>query len=220
MMSSRLRIAHRWNRLDRGFALLIVLMAVVILLLLYFADLSIFTTGPLPQRKHRGAGTNEPMPWEEESRLVAAGQTPQGPNPGQPAITKAVSLTGPVTFEGEPRGQIVLNLRPNGYVDGRWQCRYSYRKSHYGIQAEFVGNIDPSKTYIDRDGQPVGSKLFFITKGRYTQTSEQADADSGFSSEGTVYVTGWVEPNFSASGQITITTDKSWYASYPWSTKP
>ena len=58
------------------------------------------------------------------------------------------------------------------------------------------------------------SKLYFITKGTYKQTAYNAKTGTKTLDEGLVYVTGWLNTDYSVSGLITITTDKTWSATY------
>jgi len=58
------------------------------------------------------------------------------------------------------------------------------------------------------------SMLYFITKGTYKQACRNTEAGTETSEAGLVYVTGWLCPDYSVNGLVTITTDRSWSASY------
>jgi len=204
--------AHRESR--GGFALLILLVAVAILLMLYAADLSMLT-GPLPRAK-KAKSQKQTLPWDEEHRLGIALEQAAKTTPQQPVIDEAMTLKCAVTRKGNRRGDIAITIRPNGQVDGNWRCSYTHEKTNYRIEADFAGNLDPTKVYTDQRGQADETKLFFITKGNYRQDTNQARSERVSTTEGVVYVTGWIEPELSAFGQITITTDKSWHAVYVW----
>ena len=138
------------------------------------------------------------------------------PDPPKPQLSKPIRIAADVLREGNPRGIITLEFATNGEVSGKWDCSYAYEQSQYSYAAGFKGNIDVEETYVDQDGNQDESKLFFITKGTFTKTT--ANQTSGISSgtDGCVYVTGWLNPDHSAHGRITITTDETWSAVYTW----
>jgi len=202
----------------RAFVLLIVLAAVAILIMLYAAQLSIFSVGKFPGERH-DKGT---VPWTEEARIWDPNKpVPRlKPDSRKPAINTELKLQAPVKRNGSDRGQITLIFGTDGLVDGFWDCTYSHSQINYSIESDFTGNIDPAKTYTTRTGKDV-SKLFFITRGSYTQTIKNFNTGQTSITTGLIYTTGYLNKDLSAFGTITITdSDKSWYATYTWHTQP
>jgi hypothetical protein len=94
-----------------------------------------------------------------------------------------------------------------------WYSEYSNEDRDYIMEATFAGNIDTDRTYSE--GEAIDeSKLYFITKGTYKQTAYNAETGTKTLDEGLVYVTGWLGADYSVNGLITITTDKTWSATY------
>ena len=60
------------------------------------------------------------------------------------------------------------------------------------------------------------SYLYLYTMGHYTETIYDRKTTQGGVNGGHVYVTGWMRPDGSAFGTLTITTDKKWHAEYQW----
>ena len=214
---------HYHGRYHRGgFVLLLVLAAVAILMLLYFIDINALF-GPSIPLKERSA---RHRPWLEEDRIVPADRLIKPPGPPKPELNEPIHLTAPVFLDDSKRGTVALDLTIAGEVSGSWHCEYSHDNRDYSFDAAFTGNIDITKTYskgetTDKPSPSEGldkSKLYFITKGNYTQTVYNVEADSETSEQGLVYVTGWLGPDYSAEGLITITTDKTWSATYAWQT--
>ena len=203
------------ERSREGFAILIVLVAVVIMMLLYFIDIrAIF--GPKHSMK-----SDKPTsrPWLEEDRLVGPDDFIKMPKPPKPIIDEDFTVTCFVTSEGSNRGAVRLEFNTLGEVEGSWSCRYLQNDRENSFEADFAGNIDITKTFSDKDGKDK-SKLYFITKGTYTQSRYNTKTARVTEETGIVYTTGWLEANYTAFGLITITDkEHSWSASYDWQTE-
>lgn len=206
-----------WNRMNfalrarRGSVLLALLMGIVILMALYFLDIrTIF----------RPAGkTSKPgdvLPWVEEDRLVGSTQFVQLPAPPKPTLDKERKISAPVFRGGDERGRIEMVIRTDGTLAGTWNCEYTQNSVLRKMDAAFKGNIDISKTFQNSDGENP-SYLYLYTKGDYSENATDQKTQQWSSSEGgLVYVTGWLRPDGSAQGTLTITTDKKWHAEYQW----
>ncbi len=197
-----------------GFAILIVLVAIAIMLLLYSMDIKAIFGPNLPTKY----SPKDQRPWLEEERILGPDQIIKMPEAPKATLDEDLSLTGAVTLKGEDRGEVRLRFTTMGEVSGSWYCEYSHEDRDYRYEATFAGNIDIDKTYTDKQGEDK-SLLYFITKGRYTQTvynqqTQQASEDKGF-----VYTTSWLDTDYSAFGMITITTDKTWSATYDFQTE-
>jgi len=191
--------------------LLVVLLAVAILMLLYFIDINALFGPSIPPKKRSA----KHRPWLEEDRIVPSDRLIKPSEPPKPELNKPFTLTAPVFLDDSERGTVALDFTVAGEVSGSWHCEYSHDNRNYTFDATFTGNIDVTKTYVEND-EANKSKLYFITKGNYTQTVYNVEASSETSDQGLVYVTGWLGPDYSAEGLITITTDKTWSATYTW----
>jgi hypothetical protein len=199
------------NRHSGGFALIIILVAMAILLLLYFTQIDVLFEPASPGKSTR----TEHRPWLEEDRIVPGDKLIKPPRPPRPKLNEPITLTAPVFLDDSRRGIITVGFTAVGEVGGSWGCEYSHGNRDYALDAVFTGNIDITKTYSE-GGTTDKSKLYFITKGNYTQTAYNVEVGAKTSEQGLVYVTGWLAPDHSAEGLITITTDKTWSATYAW----
>jgi hypothetical protein len=86
---------------------------------------------------------------------------------------------------------------------------------HYIINANFKGNIDPSKIYSDEDGEDP-SKLYFITRGKYLTLETNYETNKVRKINGQIYVVGWLTSEFTAFGQIHMTPNKKTQRIYKW----
>ncbi len=197
----------------RGSALLALLVSVAILLALFFVDFkSIFR--PKPQLSKSG----EVLPWFEEDRLVGPSKPIKLPTPPKPALgDQDFTITAKVTRQGQERGRIEMEFRPDGLIEGVWNAQFTQDKREAEFSANFNGNIDVTKTYQDLNGEQPGY-LFFFTKGKYTETIYDRKTTRGSVNGGLIYVTGWIRPEGGMFGKLTITTDKKWHGEYDWDT--
>ena len=193
----------------RGFAILIVLIAVAIVMMLYMVNMTaIFGPGT-------GAASSEKPLWDEENRILGPDVFIKPPKAPKPLLNNPVSLIGTITRNDNYRGDIAIEFNTIGEVAGNWGGSYQYENAEYTFEAEFAGNIDVSKTY-SADGQTDKSKLYFITKGEYRQTVFNKKTENLSATEGIIYVAGWLWPDYSGNGKMVITTDKTWSAEYLW----
>jgi hypothetical protein len=197
----------------RGIAGLILLIGIAIVAMLMMIQMkAFFRTPPKPFKPI----TDINRPWLQCDKILDSDRLITLPDPPKPQLSKPIRIVTDVRREENSRGRITLEFAETGEVSGNWKCSYAYEERLYSYKADFKGNIDVEETYIGKDGKEDKSKLFFITKGRFTKTT--ANQSSGISSdtEGDVYVTGWLSPDHSAHGRITITTDETWSAVYTW----
>lgn len=196
-----------------GYALLVLLLAIVIVALLYMIDLTAMF-GPA-EKIDRYAE----RPWFEEKRLLAEKDFPvkQTGKKGKVVIKNKTVLSGTVQRKEENRGNIEISIDPNGKAYGRWNCAYQYPESSYTISAEFTGNIDPTKTYEDKTGKNK-QLLYLITKGQYQQTKTDIKTASQWLSEEAIYVVGWINKDNSAKGKLFLMTTDGGNAEYDWQT--
>ena len=196
-----------------GFAGLVVLVAIAIVMLLMMMQMkAFFRTRPKPLIPI----TDINRPWLESDKILDSDQLITLPEPPKPQLSKPIQIAADVRREENPRGKITIEFATNGEVSGKWKCSYAYKDRQYSYTADFKGNIDVEETYVDRDDRSDESQLFFITRGDYTKTIANQNTGESSDTEGCVYVTGWLGPDHSAHGRITITTDETWSAVYTW----
>ena len=207
-----------YGRRESGFAILIVLVAVAILMLLYFVNISTIFN---PSRGGTKRAAVE-RPWFEEDRIVAADAEVKLSRRPKPLVDEPVEIRAAVKRDEQDRGEMLIEFDVDGRVRCEWSCEYVHGDRSYSYSAESAGNIDAKKKFIrDGDGAADKSQLYFITKGRYERVTAGAGNVEGPSLEkGVFYVTGWLSPEHSATGKITITTDRTWLGVYEFSGAP
>jgi len=201
---------------DGGFVLLTLLVAVAILLLLYVVytqNIFHFSAGTT---KDRYSDPNA-YPWEEEHLFIddvldgydMGGRRP--PFSDQPPLKEALRYITDVYAGNEPRGEIELYVWTDGDVSGSWSAAYvekTDRNRYYETVEEyregnktnsFKGNTAPLKIYKDDRGEDK-SRLYFITKGEFLLYERREDRTI----TGTIYVTGWVDKNYNAEGELVL----------------
>ncbi len=200
------------GRLNRknGFAVLIVLVAVAIVMMLYMVNMTaIFGPGTSTAPRER------PL-WEDEDRIVGLDVFIKLPKAPQPSLDDSVAVMGQVTRKDSYRGDIAIEFNTVGEIAGNWHGSYRHDNKKYTFEAQFAGNIDVSKTY-SADGRIDKSKLYFITKGEYTQTVLNEKTENSSATQGIIYVAGWLSPDYSAHGKLAITTEeRDFSAEYLW----
>jgi len=189
-----------------------VLVAIVILMMLYFIDIqAIF--GPNLKNK---SGKPTLRPWLQEDRLAGPDELIKMPKPPKPTIDEDFAVTADVTSDGAGRGKVILEFNTAGEVTGNWSCEYSNNDRDYSFAADFAGNIDVTKTFSDDRGQNE-SLLFVITKGKYTRRIYNGQTNRTTEEAGIIYVTGYLAGDYTAAGQIVITDkEHSFSASFNW----
>jgi hypothetical protein len=193
-----------------GYALLLMLLIIVVICGLIWLDPS-----ALFQKRRDSSG--ELLPWKEHFRLLKPGQECKEPSEEQAAIEHTLIFTTEAKQEDEPRGEIHLMIRANGRIEGSWGAEYNPRPqlNYLVMGANFKGNIDPSKIYSDEYGEDQ-SKLYFIAKGKFLILESRLESGRVRSVKGHIYVTGWLDPDYNATGRITITSDKRSFERFTW----
>jgi len=204
----------RGDRYGHGYVLLLVLAAIAILAILYVIQMEAFF-GPVAPGRRTAA---EHRPWLEEDRIVPGDKLIKPPRPPKPMIDEPLTLRTRVQMSESARGTATFEFAVSGEVKGTWYSEYSNKARDYTMEAAFAGNIDTSKTYSEGETTDE-SRLYFITKGAYKQMAYNVETGTKTLDEGLVYVTGWLNTDYSVSGLITITTDKTWSASYEFETE-
>ena len=191
-----------------GFAILIVLVAVAILMLLYFLQIDAFFS---PGQSHEPAGIEE-HPWVLEDFLIPDGEDIKLPRRPKLELEEPFSITAPVSRNKAGRGEVAVAFNTDGRIRATWQCIYEQAGADYRVDAQMNGNIHVKRTYQDEAGKDK-SRLFLIARGRYTKTplSESAETEG---EKGIAWLIGWIGPDRTIQGHVTLTTDQQWAAVY------
>ena len=207
MQSTKLRRLSRANH--RGAVLIIMLLLIVVFGALFWFD-------PMALIKSSDSG----MPWNEEFRLVRAGEEVRQPNEGQPKILDNLCFPAKIVEDGEVRGGISLYILTDGRIKGTWGGAYNPRPEMTWevVGSRFKGNIDPSKIYSDEDGEDP-TKLYFIGRGQFLILETNSKTNRIRTAKGGIYVTGWLDEEYNAIGKVTVTSDKKSYKEYCWQRK-
>lgn len=156
-------------------------------------------------------------PWKEWRLRQSSEKPQQEPSEEQPDITETVRFDTNAELRSEPRGEIWLAMHPDGTVMGSWYGRY-YKKPKINFDimgGGFNGHTYPRKIYRGEDGED-RSKLYFIAKGTFLVAETDFEKDKLIHRSGDIYVTGWVSPDYSAMGKITITSDEKYFETFDW----
>ncbi len=166
--------------------------------------------------------TDNSLPWNEESRILPPGKTAtSSPNEQQAQLTEILRYKAQLEQDGSPRGIVNLIVYPNGIVKGVWAGEYDRDEdTHCLVMAgSFAGNIDPTKPYIE-NGVANPTKLYFITTGSFTMLETQISTGKNSSIYGLVYVCGWIDSDYTALAELTLTKNKKTLETFPWTATP
>ena len=110
-------------------------------------------------------------------------------------------------------------ISPDGRIEGGWGADYdtsSAPRMHYSVlTGKFKGNIDPSKIYEDEDGEDL-SNVYFIAKGKVVMLVTDFESGKVYRQNSLIYVTGWLDQGYYATGRVTITADKNEAQTFEW----
>ena len=162
------------------------------------------------------------LPWNEEKRILPEGRLPaKEPSVDQPKITETIRFKMPVFEDNNPRGQINFVIYSNGAVKGVWNGEYDRNEEVYCtvLAASFSGNIDPSKPWIE-NGKHDSSKLYFIASGTYSMLEKLSMTGQNRGINGLVYLRGWLDPNYTAQGELFSAENKRSYDVFYFSAAP
>ncbi|MGD0077642.1 MAG: hypothetical protein ABSB91_03335 [Sedimentisphaerales bacterium] len=159
------------------------------------------------------------MPWKEWRLREQSPKPVPPPGDKQAQITKTLKYDANVELAEtkEPRGEIQMIISPDGAVLGEWSgTYYNSKKDNFDVQGgKFNGKIYPGKIYQDEKGQDP-AKLYFLAKGQFLIHHMAADTNKYHVLTGDLYVTGWLNPDFSIASDITITSDEKYSQVFHW----
>jgi len=196
----------KYDRRQNGYAILIVLVVMAILLILFATQMrSLFIPKGIPH----AVGVEE-RPWMLADLLAGDGEQIKLPRSPKPTLGDGFELAGTVQRDGDARGAVTVAFGPDGRVQANWQTNYTANEQLHTITAAMRGNVDVKRTFEGTDGKDK-SRLFFIARGDYLKkTNGRSDE------EGTAWVLGWLAPDQSATGALTLTVDRTGSAVYTW----
>ena len=168
------------------------------------------------------SNTDSSLPWNEQERIWPEGQSRQVHlYANQPKLVNAMRYKAGAEQDEKPRGEISILVYPDGTVKGVWNGEYDGSDgTHYLIMAaSFAGNIDPSKKFIE-NGKRDQSMLYFITAGAYNLVETTSSGGHPRDASGFLYVRGWLDPNYTAVGELIITKNKKSFETFSWAARP
>lgn len=208
--------AHLRRRLQRnrcGSALLGLLIVVALALLVCGVQLYLQKTAKDPDVCH------DLMPWKEWRLREASEKVQPRASEEQPDITEVIEFMASAKAKGvenTPRGTVKLAVHPDGRVIGSWGGNYyNDTKVNFDGGGDFGGYVCPLKIYRDEEGED-RSKLYFITKGKFTLHETDFEKDRYHIRVGDIYVTGWISTDYTTIGKVTITSDEKYFEVFEW----
>jgi hypothetical protein len=201
------------RRHPKGSIAIATLIVVAIIAVLYM----MLIKAVLPGANLGGPAVMQDRPWLLDDLISPADRLIDAPNDSQVALNDGFELKAAVSRNGSDRDFAILKFHGSGLVSGNWKCDYTHEERQYSFSAEYKGNIVPDREFSDEAGTD-DTRLFFITKGTYTQRIYHVDVGEKVT-KGIIYLTGWVATDKSLTGILTITTDDltdrdKWAASY------
>ena len=192
----------------RGYVLLLLLLAVLILVVLYTADLKrIFGWGQAPADE--SLVDDERIADSEEDIFLPTGS--------KPSLTKFSKFTAPVKRQGQTAGSVQVMIAPTGVVLGSWNGEYTTEdKTILTYQTSFAGNVDGSKTFTDSQGNENPSLLYFVAKGNFSKQAYNTRTTRGSVGAGKSFIAGWLHPDGGARGEIVLSYGADEFEKWTW----
>ncbi len=160
------------------------------------------------------------LPWNQLERIVMRGEPVPAPSAEQPSITRMLGFSTDAMLEDEGRGKMGMVIRPDGRIEGNWAAEYEPKPgiNYQVVKSRFRGNIDPSRIYKGEFGKDP-SRLYFITQGKLMIMETNSETQVMRMVKGHIYVRGWLDTEYNATGEIIITSDRKSYKSFSWEAK-
>jgi hypothetical protein len=202
------------NSPKSGFALLIIVVAIALMMLLYVLQMDTLFA---PAKESKPVEM-EKRPWAYEHFLIPPDKTVKKPKAPRPLLTEPFRIAGPAERNGQPRGQVKIAFDTDGRLTAEWHCDYASDDKTHSFTSQMAGNVSVKMDYEDKTGTDE-TRLFFIGKGDYVHLTSVPEAEPT-REKGTVYLIGWLKPDRSAEGFVTITTDQKWSAEFAFKAAP
>lgn len=198
----------------RGSAL-VVIIAIIILagIILYFVDIP----SRWPKKDPNAVGLK---PWEEwQIRESQPGNARGKPSEYQPELSEIIEFSVDAQAKGvehTPRGTVSLVVQTDGTVSGGWGGNY-YNDHQINFEGSggVSGYVCPSKIYGGGEDEDE-SKLYFITKGKFVLHETDFEKSRFHIRGGDLYITGWINADYTAFGEVTITSDEKYFERFHW----
>lgn len=160
------------------------------------------------------------VPWRQWYDIFVRtqkGRPPGEPTAEQPQLSQSLSVAAKPEEDGQQRGSMLLFILPDGTVQGQWggQFRISKDADFQVMGCQFKGLVDPEEVYSDEQGEDL-SKLFFITKGRFTILETNDATGKVRKLAGNIYVRGWLSLDGQTNGELILTCDEKNFYLYIW----
>jgi len=160
------------------------------------------------------------LPWNQLKRIVPDDEVVPSPTEQQPKFTTHMRVIAECKENEQDRGKVEILITPQGRVSGSWFADYFPKQGlrYEVVASSFKGNIAPEYVYKDDYGEDP-SKLSIITKGNFLILETRTKKGTVRKSNGSIFVTGWVDDEYDITGKVTITSDKKTYFEYEFSGK-
>jgi hypothetical protein len=201
----------------RGFSPLLALIIIGLLVLVVF----------LGQRYMKATAKDPDLcydlkPWKEW-RLREASEKPIPEiSAEQPALTEGLKYDTNLKNKegGEPRGELVVFIGPEGSVSGNWSGTYhkGRERSFQIMGGEFGGRVFPGKIYHNETNEEDPTKLYLMAAGEFLVQESDSEKGRVVNSMGQIYVQGWLDGEYVLSGEVTITSDEKYFETFTWRT--
>lgn len=194
--------------------MLVIVIALAIVMLLYVIQMDTLFGPQMPAKPEQ----IQERPWIHENLLLPAEETVKKPKAPKPLLTEDFQLAGQADRNGQPRGQVTLSFSMDGRLKTDWQCEYTADGTTHQLASQTAGNVAVKMAYEDEQG-PDETRLFFISKGDYVHTKSTPET-AAIREKGTAWVIGWLRPDRTADGFVTITTDRKWSIAFAFKAAP
>ncbi len=159
-------------------------------------------------------------PWKEWKFRQALNRPPEQPAANQPDLSKRLHYDTNVEFQNEPRGDLEMWVGTDGAVLGAWSGQY-YKKPKINfdiLNAAFEGRVYPRKIYRDEGGVEDPSRLYLIARGEFLLAESDFDKGGMHHRGGEIFVRGWIDTDYGATGTVTITSNRKEFEKFDWKT--
>jgi hypothetical protein len=212
--SVKMSSMSRFNR--KGNVVVFVIIAIVVVAAIWIVNYMKTERFPVAENV---SCSDEKFPWQEHSRIVLPGEE-INTDLGQNMVDISDGLAFRITVEDTQYGnQMTLLIGPNGTVSGGWVTDHNKKgdgySMNYNMNASFEGNIDPSCAYFDSDGEDY-SKLFVTARGNVTIVAMNMKTDATGMSTNDIFVSGWINKDGKAKGNMGIILDSGNHKIYQW----
>jgi hypothetical protein len=194
----------------------VVIIGLIILagIILYFVDIP----SRWPKKDPNAVGLK---PWEEWKirESLPPGNERGEPSEYQPELSEMIRFSVDAQAKGvehTPRGTVGLTVQPDGTVSGGWGGNYyNDRQINFEGSGSVSGYVCPSKIYGGGEDEDE-SKLYFITKGKFTLHETDFEKNRFHIRGGDLYITGWINTDYTAFGEVTITSNEKYFERFHW----